>query len=408
MVEVSESASKEEEVELDLGLSIGGSFRKPENSKLAKGFDVDPRKTEHQIQPSQPNAPSPSPFESSEPESALLDPHTKREMQALRRQEAKRKREQKKGRGQNEPQVEEHPAVKKERTETNVNVNVNLNLSNGQTELRCPVQQPGQYPYPPVQFVPYMNGFSYPCVMPCWAPSGGGGFRPFQAHKDTGKKKNGCETEQNSGSGKTAPVNGGLGKKPASVNVSPMCSSSTVSDHQSAASQDGMLGGGSSESKSHSSQSIQENTEPVSNSLESNSEGNEQKLNPKTEPKSETAEASPTPKPISPKQEYSPPIPPLKEVTKTDPIAKPPKPQISKNGSSTVSLPQMPYVSTTGTGPNGKTVHGFLYRYTNSEITIVCVCHGTTFSPSEFVQHAGGTDVSQPLRHITVIPSAFG
>ncbi|XP_048422734.1 ninja-family protein Os03g0419100-like [Pyrus x bretschneideri] len=393
MGEVSKSGLKEEEIELDLGLSIGGSFRRPENSKLANGFDVAPRESEYQTLPSQPHVPSPSTIEPSEPESARLDPQTKREMQALRRQEAKRKREEKQIRGLNGSQAEEQPGVKKERTETNVNVN--LNLSNGQRELRYPVQ----YPYLPVHFVPYTN----PCVMPCWGPSGGWGFRPFQAHKP--KLNNGCETEQNGGSGKTASVNGGLGKKPAPTNVSPVCSSSTVSDHQSAASHEG---GGSSESRSHSSQSIQENIEPVSNSLESNSKGNEQKLNPKTEPKSEHAEPAPIPKPISPKQESSPPFPPRKEIAKRDPISKPPKPPMRKHGSNTVSLPQMPYVSTTGTGPNGKTVHGLLYRYTESEITIVCGCHGTTFSPAEFVQHAGGTDVSQPLRHITVIPSAFG
>ncbi|XP_020224423.1 ninja-family protein 4 [Cajanus cajan] len=87
--------------------------------------------------------------------------------------------------------------------------------------------------------------------------------------------------------------------------------------------------------------------------------------------------------------------------TKVDITGKPPQPL-----SQASSLPQMPYVSTKGT--NGKTVNGFLYRYTKSEVSIVCVCHGSTFSPAEFVQHAGGTDISHPLRHITVIPSAFG
>lgn len=91
---------------------------------------------------------------------------------------------------------------------------------------------------------------------------------------------------------------------------------------------------------------------------------------------------------------------PFMETTKIDMMAKPPKPL-----SQASSLPQMPYVSTKG--PNGKTVNGFLYRYTNSEVSIVCVCHGNTFSPAEFVQHAGGTDTSHPLRHITVIPSAL-
>ena len=71
------------------------------------------------------------------------------------------------------------------------------------------------------------------------------------------------------------------------------------------------------------------------------------------------------------------------------------------------SLPQMPCVSTTGNGPNGKTITGFLYRYTKAEISIVCVCHGSSFSPAEFVEHAGGIDITHPLRHITMIPSSF-
>uniref|UniRef100_A0A7N0U5V4 Ninja-family protein n=1 Tax=Kalanchoe fedtschenkoi TaxID=63787 RepID=A0A7N0U5V4_KALFE len=69
-----------------------------------------------------------------------------------------------------------------------------------------------------------------------------------------------------------------------------------------------------------------------------------------------------------------------------------------------VSLAQMPRVSTTG--PGGTTVKGFLYRCTREEVCIVCVCHGYSFSPAKFVEHAGGVDVENPLRHITVIPSA--
>lgn len=82
--------------------------------------------------------------------------------------------------------------------------------------------------------------------------------------------------------------------------------------------------------------------------------------------------------------------------------------KIQSHNSAMPSLPQMPCVSTTGNGPNGKTITGFLYRYTNSEISIVCVCHGSSFSPAEFVEHAGGIDITHPLRHITVIPSSFG
>ncbi|PIN26168.1 hypothetical protein CDL12_01075 [Handroanthus impetiginosus] len=67
------------------------------------------------------------------------------------------------------------------------------------------------------------------------------------------------------------------------------------------------------------------------------------------------------------------------------------------------SVQHMPRVSTTGNGPNGKTIMGFLYKYANNEVSIVCCCHGSSFSPAQFVEHAGGVDVSHPLRHITMV-----
>ncbi|KAL4378538.1 hypothetical protein GQ457_02G010980 [Hibiscus cannabinus] len=66
----------------------------------------------------------------------------------------------------------------------------------------------------------------------------------------------------------------------------------------------------------------------------------------------------------------------------------------------------MPCVSTTGDGPNGKKIEGFLYRYRKGEeVRIVCVCHGSFLSPAEFVKHAGGRDVEHPLKRIVVNPS---
>ncbi|KAL0699341.1 hypothetical protein Bca4012_055463 [Brassica carinata] len=89
---------------------------------------------------------------------------------------------------------------------------------------------------------------------------------------------------------------------------------------------------------------------------------------------------------------------------------KPPKPRTNNSNGvngSLLPLAQMPCVTSTGNGPDGRTVNGFLYRYSKSEISIICVCHGTSFSPAEFIVHAGGTHVSHPLRHITVVPSTF-
>lgn len=53
------------------------------------------------------------------------------------------------------------------------------------------------------------------------------------------------------------------------------------------------------------------------------------------------------------------------------------------------SYPNLPWVSTTGPGPNGRTISGVTYRYNPTEIRIVCACHGSHMSPVEFIRHAG-------------------
>ncbi|KAF7806268.1 Ninja-family protein AFP3 [Senna tora] len=68
-------------------------------------------------------------------------------------------------------------------------------------------------------------------------------------------------------------------------------------------------------------------------------------------------------------------------------------------------LKKMPSVSTTGNG--GRRIKGFLYSYTKSEICIVCVCHGSFFTPEEFVMHAGGKGVENPMKHIIVSSKSF-
>ncbi|KAK6151827.1 hypothetical protein DH2020_014462 [Rehmannia glutinosa] len=52
------------------------------------------------------------------------------------------------------------------------------------------------------------------------------------------------------------------------------------------------------------------------------------------------------------------------------------------------SYPNLPWVSTTGPGPNGRTISGVTYRYSPTQIRIVCACHGSHMSPEEFVRHA--------------------
>ena len=52
------------------------------------------------------------------------------------------------------------------------------------------------------------------------------------------------------------------------------------------------------------------------------------------------------------------------------------------------SCPNLPWVSTTAPGPNGRMISGVTYRYNANQIRIVCACHGSHMSPEEFVRHA--------------------
>ncbi|MED6130597.1 hypothetical protein PIB30_002189 [Stylosanthes scabra] len=70
-------------------------------------------------------------------------------------------------------------------------------------------------------------------------------------------------------------------------------------------------------------------------------------------------------------------------------------------------LRRMPNVTTVGEGPNGRRVEGFLYKYRNGQVCIVCVCHGNFLTPAEFVMHAGGIEVEDPMKKITVYFGPF-
>ncbi|MCL7034850.1 hypothetical protein MKW94_026431 [Papaver nudicaule] len=94
---------------------------------------------------------------------------------------------------------------------------------------------------------------------------------------------------------------------------------------------------------------------------------------------------------------------PSTDVKMENPSYSPPK--VTENGprETGMKMEEMPCVSTTGGVTNGKRIEGFLYKYRKGEeVRIVCVCHGSFLTPAEFVKHAGGVDVTHPLRHITV------
>ncbi|KAM1741214.1 hypothetical protein ACFX13_011465 [Malus domestica] len=90
-----------------------------------------------------------------------------------------------------------------------------------------------------------------------------------------------------------------------------------------------------------------------------------------------------------------------------NPSRKPNTQENSKRETSRNGMEDMPCVFTKGDGPNGRKVEGILYRYgKGEEVRIMCICHGSFLSPAEFVKHAGGSDVTNPLRHIVVNPAA--
>ncbi|GAY40057.1 hypothetical protein CUMW_049100 [Citrus unshiu] len=466
---------REEEIELELGLSIGGGFQRSERQNPS-----------HAMTKNEP--PGSDLRESHHNNSDRLQVESKREFEALRRLEARRKRlekqqkkrtiscnninssgygvgldnkmwlkspeletkeqqrECKKSRVEDEEEGERGPRSNMEMKNVNLNLTVEQNV--GFNSTVCPVM----YPYPPLQYVQFANGFQYPClnVVPCW-PAGGEGvgnyqvqsvvnrsFRPFQSGQESGRNMgNGCASDQNSWK---AGSNGSPG-------------SSAVSDYRSSSHE----GGGSSDTRSHSSHSPPEQCKLQNSKADDTKGQSEHSTSPHREtaqfydemsncptnsgkPKTSSKDAQCSPptncttnfvqqkalsnavdcSPAKPKEEVATELhgassqnpvsttenlsPTGSKESKKD-VGKPPKPQTQSQN--TPSLPHMPCVSTTGNGPNGKTINGFLYRYTKTEVSIVCVCHGTSFSPAEFVLHAGGTDVSQPLKHITVIPSAF-
>ncbi|CAL0318191.1 unnamed protein product [Lupinus luteus] len=89
-----------------------------------------------------------------------------------------------------------------------------------------------------------------------------------------------------------------------------------------------------------------------------------------------------------------------------NPSERPPPAQNIRREIGTNSLENMPCVFTKGNGPNGRRIEGILYKYgKGEEVTIMCVCHGRFLSPAEFVKHAGGGDVANPHRHIVINPS---
>ncbi|XP_057482974.1 ninja-family protein AFP1-like [Actinidia eriantha] len=368
--EVSSSGveEEEEEIELSLGLSIGRNFRNSTKSN-----------------PEERKSPN---FSSEKINSKYANVDADLGLESQRLQSRVRDRERREN--------EANAAGRIRKTDKNiVNEEIEVLSHNGaRNPSPNPIRAgPMQYPYPQLQYVPLGNEFAYPCVMPYSASNSGSvanekeeknfqqSFRPYQGSPNPNPGQNlvvGSDSERDSGEegGDRRAVSYG----------SPEGSSSGVSDHRSSFGQ----GGSSSDSGSHSSHYRPEQSLLIEAS-EQLTRSSSTKFSQQTR-----SEIQPEPikNPISPRN---------------------PSPNPSKAASSvdltlnhkTPSFSQIPCVSTTGNSPNGKTIHGFLYRYTPTEVCILCICHGTSFSPAAFVEHAGGKNISHPLRHITVVPSMF-
>ncbi|XP_074557518.1 uncharacterized protein LOC141813450 [Curcuma longa] len=233
---------------------------------------------------------------------------------------------------------------------------------------------PVVYPCHHLQYVPTPNGFAFgfPFVMPCWASAfpaaavvGGenlgdkimprpvaSGSPPVQATAATNPCHGGLDSEKGIGDSET-------GKTPAKIN-STGSGASALSNHRSGSFQGGCV----------SSVDSRNSAVPEEDAAKKLVSGPHRTSN--TKPLERTASVN---KPSSPTAR---------------------KPSLSRR--------RLPLVSATGDGPDGRTVHGFLYRYNSeSEVRIQCICHGRSFTPAEFVGHAGVADVSQPLKQIVVV-----
>ncbi|KAI3408933.1 TDBD domain-containing protein [Psidium guajava] len=374
-----------EDIELDLVLSIGGSYGKSEKAREpvkglafesslgSNGEDSGGARKDWAISAELTG----SDLETGGSES---DPNRKRAMQAVRRFEARKKREEKRRRnnaGRSDPDGE--PAPKKVKEER---VNAEPGAE-GATAAAHPVCPP--YLVVPVQFPygPFVNGYGFPY----WVPGPG--------------KSDGVW-----GVGQIASDQSSSGKITASSNGSQVCTSSGVSDCQPCPPRQGGTG---CDAKNRSTASSRKRRLPERNSPRHPSESAEvtDEVKNLSDEKADSTSPTSSVNPAKPKEDadsetQGPPQNPDGECSRPRPASpngvagKPPRP--------VHPLLQMPRVSTTGSGPNGKTVNGFLHRYTEAEVSIVCTCHGFSFSPTAFVEHAGGTDVSHPLRHITMAP----
>ncbi|CAN6446864.1 unnamed protein product [Victoria cruziana] len=373
-----------EDAELKLGLSIGGGFLQPRDEKKGDNDFFCGRRSDAETC-----------SEGKAGAEELLEQRRRKELHAIRRQAARRKREEKR-------EAMKARDGKRSRGGEEMGEGATTGGGGGIKREGCtpigfsavPMMQYVVQNGDRVQYIPVAPGCSFPFVVPCWpASSPSPVLAPkFDTTTAVGRGEN--DALLLPVSYRSFPSEAGTGASmrpgPPSSSVSGGCSSSAASDSKS--------GGGStgeSRSQSHSSN-------PSSHQLRQGSVSSQARLE---------AVDNVDGNAIG-QLNRSPAVPANCERVAADFHGKPRGQLIpemreeGEHGPKSPCLPQMPCVSTTGDGPNGKTITGFLYRYTKSEVSIMCVCHGASFSPAEFIKHAGGTDTAHPLRHIIVVPSS--
>ncbi|KAK4440496.1 Ninja-family protein AFP3 [Sesamum alatum] len=421
---------------LSLELSIGGSYGKSGNNP--ETIATDPCGEDDKGENGVPR----SDFSCAGADNGceFADLQKRREIQAIRRQEARKKREEKlkKSRGLNgvddklileaqqfQARVKDREARERDgfsedsggekdrngRKKVGVqDLNISLFTENKNPGTDCTGRgKETQCLLSQVQFLPVRNGFAYSCVVPSDVAEGkkneGKVFLPVACRSSAG--------HWNGNSSMTCDSGDGPGNLAALFNE-PLKRTSSAGSHQSTS----QKGGSCSDSGSYaSSLSTHQNKCTSRNDNVEFLEANESSSRTETgqgfgkvvldesckSTEKLEADAHPNQTNNTSSTSENPTSPPPKEPTGLS--DKPPKPP-QHHKHDVAFAPHMHRVSTTGNGPNGTTVTGFLYRYTKTEVSIMCLCHGSSFSPAEFVEHAGGVDVSNPLRHITVVPSA--
>ncbi|KAL7132693.1 hypothetical protein ABFS83_12G091300 [Erythranthe nasuta] len=347
---------EEEGIELNLGLSLGGRFGVDKYTKLSRSSSIAScLPVVRDDSDAAAAAPPPAAAYAGLSRSSSLPVETeeewrkRKELQTLRRMEAKRRRSEKQ-RNSKSSDKEGGSLSLEEKKE--IEMNLRGRLEREKSSSLSSVKRPG-------------------------SSSGGSQFGSWAAAAAAANQaiiRSGIDAAMAKGKGSCVNVGKmqGLLRKQASIGSveSKGGSSSSISDLESKT-----LQGSSGEVSPASIQSMQESANLDTRSSTTNARGN-------------------TSKAAGPDKDSSTSKKPESSRTRGKEIG-------------TNSLEEMPCVFTKGDGPNGRRVDGILYRYgKGEEVRIMCVCHGSFHSPAEFVRHAGGTDVDNPLKHIVVNPNS--